>query len=44
MLIDITYYTYNKKKHLMRDYSDKLKKVKIKAVKSNHSDSENELF
>lgn len=44
MLTDITYYTYNKKEHLVRDCLNKLKKAEIKAVKSDHSDSKNRLL
>ena len=44
VLTDIICYICNKKEHLMRDCSDKLKKTEIKAVESDHSDSENELL
>ena len=44
VLIDIICYICNKKKHLVRDCSDKLKKTETKAVESDHSDSENELL
>ena len=46
VLADITCYNYNKKRHLVRDYSEKLKKIEIKVIESDcsDSDSENELL
>ena len=44
MLADITCYVCNKKRHLVRDCSDKSKKVEAKAVDSDYSDSENKLL
>ena len=44
VLTDIICYICNKKEHLMRDCSDKLKKTETKAIESDHSDSENELL
>lgn len=44
MLTNIICYTYNKKEHLMRDCLNKFKKAEIKAVKSDYSDSKNELL
>ena len=46
VLADITCYAYNKKRHLMRNYSEKLKEIEIKIIKSDcsGSDSENRLL
>ena len=44
VLTDIICYICNKKEHLVRNYSDKSKKAETKAVKSDHSDSENRLL
>ena len=46
VLANITCYTCNKKRHLARNYSEKLKKVEIKVIESDcsGSDSENRLL
>ena len=44
VLTDIICYICNKKEHLMRDCSDKLKKTEIKAVESDYSDLKNKLL
>ena len=44
MLVNVMCYMCNKKRHLVRDCSDKSKKIEAKAVDSDHSDSENELL
>ena len=44
VLIDIIGYICNKKEHLVKDCSNKLKKTETKAVKSDYSDLKNELL
>ena len=44
VLINIICYICNKKGHLVRDCLNKSKKAEIKAIESDHSDSENELL
>ena len=46
VLADITCYSYNKKRHLVRDYSEKSKKIETKVIESDcsGSDLENRLL
>ena len=44
VLTNIICYNCNKKGHLVRNCPDKSKKAETKAVKSDHSDSENRLL